>query len=343
MSRKAHPSRILALATETAGVWLRHNLLEPLRARPGLPRAMHYISTHRCNARCVMCGIWKETGGRDEELSATDLCTILDDRLFRSMEYVGISGGEPFLRDDLEEICAVIIEKCASLRRLSLTTNGLLTNRLRTALSAISDRVRGAGALLDVSVSVHGMGETLSRIYGVPNAFEKIERTIKALEEFRDNVRLTFSMNCVLLANNLQSARELKTWAESRIIPLSFVVGERRVRFRTDGLEGAFAETNDRKPLIETRSLACYYAMGGLLLGHDGRLYYCSHSKEIGACGERLPHEIYYDAKNLEYRARDLLHEECRHCPPYTRTRWEIQKDLGRTVLDMVRHRRSRS
>jgi MoaA/NifB/PqqE/SkfB family radical SAM enzyme len=334
---------------------------------------MHYISTHRCNARCVMCGIWKETGGRDEELSATDLCTILDDRLFRSMEYVGISGGEPFLRDDLEEICAVIIEKCASLRRLSLTTNGLLTNRLRTALSAISDRVRGAGALLDVSVSVHGMGETLSRIYGVPNAFEKIERTIKALEEFRDNVRLTFSMNCVLLANNLQSARELKTWAESRIIPLSFVVGERRVRFRTDGLEGAFAETNDRKPLIDflctlgddptqsatsaakyrelaamfegkkTRSLACYYAMGGLLLGHDGRLYYCSHSKEIGACGERLPHEIYYDAKNLEYRARDLLHEECRHCPPYTRTRWEIQKDLGRTVLDMVRHRRSRS
>lgn len=369
MSRRRSARETISLGAEAASVWFRHNLVEPLRSQPGLPRAMHFISTHRCNARCVMCGIWKETGTRAEELSPEALSEILGDRLFSCMEYVGISGGEPFLRDDLAELSAVILERCRTVKRLSLTTNGLLTQRMRTVLPEIAERTRGAGALLDVSVSVHGMGETLAGIYGVAGAFEKIERTTGVLEELRDEGHLSFSMNCVLLSENLISAGKLRKWAEDRGIPLSFVVGEHRLRFRTEGLDGAFVGPDGQKPLIDflrglaedpsqssvsaakyrelvamlegrkTRSLSCYYAMGGLLLGHDGRLYYCSHSKEIGSCLDRPPEEIYYDPSNLLYRTRDLLQTECRNCPPYTRTRWEIEKDLPRTLLEMTRHR----
>ncbi len=373
MSRRRSARETISLGAEAASVWFRYNLAEPLRSQPGFPRAMHFISTHRCNARCVMCGIWKETDTREEELSPNALGAILDDRLFERMEYVGVSGGEPFLRDDLAEICAVILEKCPTVKRLSLTTNGLLTRRMRTVLPEISHCARSAGALLDVSVSVHGMGETLAEIYGVAGAFEKIERTIGVLEELRDEGRLSFSMNCVLLSENLISAGKLRKWAEDRGIPLSFVVGEHRLRFRTEGLDEAFVGPDGQKPLVDflrsladdpsqsavsagkyrelvamlegrkTRSLSCYYAMGGLLLGHDGRLYYCSHSKEIGSCGDRPPQEIYYDSSNLEYRTRDLLQTECRHCPPYTRTRWEIEKDLPRTLAEIVRQKLPRS
>ena len=373
MSRRRSARETISLGAEAASVWFRYNFAEPLRSQPGFPRAMHFISTHRCNARCVMCGIWKETDTREEELSPNALGAILDDRLFERMEYVGVSGGEPFLRDDLAEICAVILEKCPTVKRLSLTTNGLLTRRMRTVLPEISHCARSAGALLDVSVSVHGMGETLAEIYGVAGAFEKIERTIGVLEELRDEGRLSFSMNCVLLSENLISAGKLRKWAEDRGIPLSFVVGEHRLRFRTEGLDEAFVGPDGQKPLVDflrsladdpsqsavsagkyrelvamlegrkTRFLSCYYAMGGLLLGHDGRLYYCSHSKEIGSCGDRPPQEIYYDSSNLEYRTRDLLQAECRHCPPYTRTRWEIEKDLPRTLAEIVRQKLPRS
>jgi molybdenum cofactor biosynthesis enzyme MoaA len=316
-----------------------------------------------------MCGIWKETGTRAEELSPEALSGILGDRLFSRMEFVGISGGEPFLRDDLAELSAAVLEKCPTVKRLSLTTNGLLTQRIRSVLPEIANRARGVDALLDVSVSVHGMGETLAGIYGVADAFGKIEQTIGVLEELRDEGHLSFSMNCVLLSENLISAGKLREWAEDRGIPLSFVVGERRRRFRTEGLDEAFVDLDGQKPLIDflrslvedpsqsapsagkyrelaamlegrkTRCLSCHYAMGGLLLGHDGRLYYCSHSKDIGSCGDRPPLEIYYDPSNLEYRKRDLQQAECRHCPPYTRTRWEIEKDLPRTLLEMTRHR----
>ena len=333
---------------------------------------MHFISTHRCNARCTMCGIWKEKNSPREEMSADAIDRVLSDRLFSRMEYVGVSGGEPFLRDDLAELTSIVLKRCPSLKRLSLTTNGLLPKRISNVLPEVAELTARAGVLLDISVSVHGMGEMLDGIYGVSGAFTKIERTLSILEEHRNEGRLSFSINCVLLADNIASAENLEQWAGDREIPISFVVGEKRERFFTEGLEPAFLGPDDEKDLLaflhrlardpaqsatsankyrelvailegrKTRSLACYYAMGGLLLGHDGCLYYCSHSKEIGNCLDRPAHEIYFESMNLEYRSRELLNAECQTCPPYTRTRWEIEKDLPRTILEMARRRLGR-
>jgi MoaA/NifB/PqqE/SkfB family radical SAM enzyme len=367
MSRRRGPLATASLAVEAASVWCRQALVEPLLPRPSLPRAMHYIATHRCNARCIMCGIWKETADRAGELSPDALGRILGDRLFSRMAYVGVSGGEPFLRDDLIEICGVILDRCRRVKRLSLTTSGLHPRRMAQALPGIEARTRRDGVLLDVSVSVHGVGPALDRIYGVTGAFAKIERALELLERLRDEGRLSFSLNCVLLTDNLGGADELRRWAAGRGIPLSFVVGEHRARFRTDGLDSAFVDGSARQPLVEflegladdpdqstvaagkyreiasmvaghgARSLSCYYAMGGVLLGHDGRLYYCSHSREIGSCLDRAPLDIYRDPDNLAYRERELFAAECRQCPPYTRTRWEIERDLPRVLADSVR------
>lgn len=373
MSTRRTARETLSLGLEAASVFLQHNLVPPFRSRPPLPRAMHFISTHRCNARCTMCGIWKEKSDCREEMSTEDLDRVFSDRLFSRMEYVGISGGEPFLRDDLVELSSVVLKRCRSLKRLSLTTNGLLPARIQRFLPELIARTRAGGTLLDVSVSVHGMGEVLDAIYGVTNAFEKIQETLALLAGHRDQRRLTFSINCVLLADNLAVAGELERWAKARSIPVSFVAGERRERFFTDGLESAFLGANGERDLIrflrerrddpensassvskyrelvailegrKERSLACYYAMGGLLLGHDGSLYYCSHSREIGNCLDRPAHEVYFNPKNLEYRSSKLLSAECLTCPPYTRTRWEIEKDLPRTLAEAIRKRLRRS
>lgn len=348
---------------------MRDGVLGRLRSKPPLPRALLFISTHRCNARCVMCGIWKETGRREEELSPGALDELLADGFFSKMEFVSINGGEPFIREDLAELCGVIVERCPNVKRLSLTTNGLLDRRIRETLPEIADITGSAGALLDVSVSVHGMDAALDTIFGVENAFTRTKRTIAFLKELREDGRLSFSMNCVLLAGNLGEAHRLKSWAADQEAPITFVIGERRERFRTDGLDDAFATGDGETQLMEflreladdpaqsavvadkyreilaimegsaTRTLSCYYAMGGVLLGHDGKLYYCPHSDEIGNCLERPPGEIYFDGRNLAYRRSALFEAECLRCPPYTRTRWEMQKDLPRTLSQMIRGR----
>lgn len=365
--------RALPLVGEAASVWFRYNFLEPLRPAPSLPRAMHYISTHRCNARCAMCGIWKNQNPPSEELTPQALGSILADRLFSRMEYFGLSGGEPLLRRDLIQLSSTILETCTRLRRLSVTTNGLLPGRMESTLPELARLCRRAGVLLDVSVSVHGVGETLDRIYGVPASFERIEQTAGLLLHARTEGALTFSFNTVLLAENLESVRRLQGWARERGIPMSFVVGEQRQRFFTEGLESAFLETKGNPELIGflasqaedpaqstvqavkyrelvrvlegrgPRRLSCYYAMGGLLLGFDGRLYYCSHSREIGDCTVRPAYDLYYDPGNLRYRTQALFGAECHTCPPYTRTRWEIEKDLPRMLLASVRRRMGRA
>jgi hypothetical protein len=78
----------------------------------------------------------------------------------------------------------------------------------------------------------------------------------------------------------------------------------------------------------EKRDIACHYAIGGLILGSHGALYYCSHSKEIGNCRERSAYEIYFAKDNLQYREQSLMRDACLYCPPNSIIRLQLQKDL---------------
>ena len=50
--------------------------------------------TYRCNARCTMCGIWSSK-------PVAELPPAAYARLPASLRDVNLTGGEPFLRDDL--------------------------------------------------------------------------------------------------------------------------------------------------------------------------------------------------------------------------------------------------
>jgi MoaA/NifB/PqqE/SkfB family radical SAM enzyme len=355
--------RALRLAPETLGQFVRYRLLQPLRSRPFAPRALHYVATHRCNARCVMCGIWREHEPERAELGLDGLAALLADRLFRELRYVGISGGEPFLRGDLPEIAALFRAHCPRLRRISITTNGLLPQRIAASIGRLGELASESGVLLDVSISCHAFGERLGELVGVPGAFERVRETVDVLDAARRAGRLTLSMNCVVLEKNLDELDRLIGWTRERRIPLSFVMGEVRSRFANQDMAQALLPAERKEALVAffeersrdlslsgpaslryrelarllrdprgRRSLACYYAMGGFVLGPDGSLYYCSHSRKIGNGRERSAQEAFYDPAQLAYRRRELLEKECLRCPPYTLTRWELQASLDRVV-----------
>lgn len=371
MRRRFTASRI-RLLPEIAATFCKYNLLQPLFKRPFALQSMHFIATHRCNARCVMCGIWKEKARSEADLSASEVATILCDRLFSRVRYVGISGGEPFLRDDLPELVEVFHHGCPDIKRLSISTNGILTGRIEAALPELVASSRRNGALLDFSVSVHAVGDPLDRIYGVPGAFDKIAQTLDLLRRRRENGELTVSLNCVLLKDNLDDARRLRAWGRNNGLSVNFVLGEERDRFANHGLRDALPDAGGRENLVSfleemygdislnnlspvryleligliektrRRSTSCYYAIAGVLLGHDGKLYYCSHSREIGDCRAKPPYEIYHDRTNLEYREKGLLQEECFRCPPYTMTRLELEKNMHEVLRLVLRRRLTR-
>jgi cyclic pyranopterin phosphate synthase len=100
--------------------------------------------TDRCNFDCVYChneGLGDTRGpmaARDHEMSADDVIRFLEVAEEFDVEKVKFTGGEPMLRDDLEEI----IERTPDSIEPSLTTNGtFLPDRAEDLKAAGLERV----------------------------------------------------------------------------------------------------------------------------------------------------------------------------------------------------------
>lgn len=63
------------------------------------------ITTYRCNCKYRMCNIWKYPTSIEEEVSPEVM-----DKL-PQLDFCNITGGEPFLRADIEEIITITRKK----------------------------------------------------------------------------------------------------------------------------------------------------------------------------------------------------------------------------------------
>ena len=138
--------------------------------------------TYRCNARCAMCGIWKSQPG-------PDLPPEVYRKLPSSLRDVNLTGGEPFLRDDLAAVHEAATAACPRAQTV-ISTNGLRTDRIVSATREIAKREPNVG----IAVSIDGPPRMHDRLRGVPGAFNRAIATVEALQEagFR-NLRLAFT------------------------------------------------------------------------------------------------------------------------------------------------------
>lgn len=121
--------------------------------------------TYRCNSRCVMCHTWQHPSRREDEIKPAELAALPD------MTRLNITGGEPFLRDDLGEILTMAKKKAG---RIVISTNGFLTEKTLDVLSGHRD--------VGVRVSFDGIGETHDRMRGVRGAHRKSLETLRGLK-----------------------------------------------------------------------------------------------------------------------------------------------------------------
>ncbi|WP_232685908.1 GTP 3',8-cyclase MoaA [Halobacterium zhouii] len=108
--------------------------------------------TDRCNFDCVYChneGLGDTRGPMDprgHEMSADDVVRFLEVAAEFDVDSVKLTGGEPMLRDDLEEI----IERAPDSMEVSMTTNGtFLPGRAEGLVDAGLERVNVSQDALD--------------------------------------------------------------------------------------------------------------------------------------------------------------------------------------------------
>ncbi|RXK46656.1 GTP 3',8-cyclase MoaA [Halorientalis pallida] len=133
--------------------------------------------TDRCNFDCVYChneGLGDTRGPmepRDDEMSTDDVVRFLEVAREFDVEAVKFTGGEPMLRDDLEEI----VRRTPDGMETSLTTNGTyLPGRAPDLVDAGLDRVNVSQDALDQEAfaRVTQSGEYEAVIEGVEAALD---------------------------------------------------------------------------------------------------------------------------------------------------------------------------
>jgi len=125
----------------------------------------------RCNCRCVMCDIWRIRQIR--EVTVHDLEPHLASLRRLKVRWVVFSGGEPLMHSDLPALSRLFRDE------------GIRTTLLTAGLTLERHAARVAAELDDVIISIDGPREIHDDIRGVPDAYGRLERGIRALREQR--------------------------------------------------------------------------------------------------------------------------------------------------------------
>lgn len=189
---------------------LAHRLLKKERA---LPFYLIFFVTSRCNARCSHCFYVKNVAGQREELSLEEIRKLT--KSIGEIFQVNLTGGEPFLREDLPEIARAFYANCNT-RSFGIPTNGYdparISEGVRRMLSANKD------VNLQVSVSIDHLAEEHDRIRGFPGLFNNAVRTAEALKAIR-SPRLTVGVNLTLSTENEQDIERIYCFIRDRVQP----------------------------------------------------------------------------------------------------------------------------
>jgi MoaA/NifB/PqqE/SkfB family radical SAM enzyme len=111
-----------------------------------------------------MCNIWQLSADPSREIGAAELEKL------PGVSSANVTGGEPFLRDDLVDILSVLRRKA---RRVVVSTNGHLTDRIV--------KVARAQPWIGVRVSVEGLPSVNDELRGIKGGFESAICTLTEL------------------------------------------------------------------------------------------------------------------------------------------------------------------
>lgn len=297
--------------------------------------------THRCPQRCVYCSNPLELVRKNSELPGEDWKRVFGEAAALGVIHVHLSGGEPTVRRDLEEL---VESACGAGLYTNLITSGVLLDEER--VEELADR-----GLDHVQLSIEdSQAELADRIGGFEGGHLRklaaaamvrdagLRLTINAvvhrqnLHHLKDMIDLAVSMG----ADRLEVAHaQYQGWAlENRrlLLPTRKQLDEatRLVEARREELRGVMVIDYVVPDYHAVRPKAC---MGGwgrqfLVVAPDGRVLPCHGADSIPQLQfenvrDNTLASIWYESSAFErFRGTSWMPEPCRSCP-------DKEKDWG--------------
>jgi MoaA/NifB/PqqE/SkfB family radical SAM enzyme len=194
-----------------------------------LPINLTVSVTYSCPSRCLTCDIWQK---KVDDLSVDEY-----GRIFPTVEkvpvWVTVSGGDQFLRADLDEIVRLIKIQIEP-KIINIPMNGIVTERIFSLLPRIAEITRGSQLVLNLSVDE--IGAEHDRLRGAPGNWDKllgVAELIRDLKSTYDHV--VMGVHTVISKNNVARIPEISRIARETFKPDSYIteVAENRVELST--------------------------------------------------------------------------------------------------------------
>src|SRR5437764_2971711 len=194
----------------TRQIGLAGSILAANLRSPALPHKVTFVATYHCNFRCEMCNIWQKESVN--EMTPEEVELFFD--RWPQFRWVHLTGGELFMRRDLDDLVAAIQRSCRSLYLLNFPTTGWFGDK--TVALVDKTLARGVGRLM-TTISIDGPKALHEEMRGLPGSWDKGIETFRRLRGIkRSNFQTVVGMT--LMAKNANRVEETLE-AIRRVIP----------------------------------------------------------------------------------------------------------------------------
>lgn len=324
-------------------------------ARTGLVHACRPITltfsvTGMCQSNCKTCYIGREFRRNPDKIRKLDLRLDEIEKFFKDLGYVyflNISGGEPYLRDDLVEVIELAMRYLRP-KIVHIPTNAYLSGKIEKVTRRILDIMKRYNHKVPLTVkpSIDGIGKKHDEIRGLKGNFTRLEETIRRLKIVeRDYDNFHLELGTVVSTYNVNDLREIEDWVHKQDVQsYRNEIAEQREEFFNIGEEITPSDelyeklmVNFKKRIVENltnkRTLAkitesmrlvyydlvvrilkdkrqvvpCFAGISNIHLNYDGDIWPCCVLGYAHTMGNIRDFHYDYDAMHRSEKAKAVL------------------------------------
>ena len=308
------------------------------------PTVFIFHCTFVCDARCEMCSNWTR-GDRKTDMTLAQIEQAFSSNLWKDIENASLSGGEPTTRNDMVDICRLMIDKFPKLRKLTINTTGLTPHRAIPMLTKVVQMCNERNVIFSTRVSIDGVNDMHGDVRNVKRAFEKAGKTIAAMQELQKKYSFNFGISSTIFSMNLDDADNILAWAKKEKLDIVFNMvrfteamlgnADKAGELRPIGLEEQkmrkfFMDRVRQDPLLDGqnyiymhyadmiangyhRLAPCPFQTQGVMLNPNGDLFFCENSDVMGNVTQTDPEAIYFRDDAQAHR-RVIRDDKCPTC-----------------------------
>ena len=184
--------------------------------------------TFKCNSRCKTCNVYRK---KCDEFSLAEWQKVFRN-LGKDLFWVTISGGEPFLRNDLLDLVCSLYDHCLP-SIINIPTNGILKETIPKIVNQITIHCKKTQIVINLSIDE--IEDKHDAIRGVQRNYAKAMETFTALKDL-DTPNLSIGIHTVISKFNITRIPEIYQHLRT-LNPASYIteIAEEREELNTVG------------------------------------------------------------------------------------------------------------